>query len=120
MRPSVGLQLQLVSMNNINLQGVFAVPPLARRSDRNRSLDFAENEKIVRYITAGGISRLIYGGNAFLYHVTLAEFEQLLEWLSSLEDGLCVIPSIGPSFGRAMDQSELLRKHKIPFSMILP
>jgi len=96
------------------------VPPLARKNDRSRSLDFDQNQKIVEHIKSGGISRLIYGGNAFLYHVTLAEFESLLEWLGSLYEELWLIPSVGPSFGRALDQAPLLRKYGIKTSMILP
>lgn len=101
-----------------DLQGVFAVPPLARRVDAIRSLDFEQNERIVRHVTTGGITRLIYGGNAFLYHLTLAEYEQLLDWLAQLESW--VIPSVGPDYGRAIDQAILLRKHRFPCVMVLP
>jgi dihydrodipicolinate synthase/N-acetylneuraminate lyase len=103
-----------------DLRGVFAVPPLAIRNDGARSVDFAENERIVKHISGGGISRLIYGGNAFLYHVELAEFEALAEWLSGLSNELWVIPSIGPSYGRALEQAAILRKHRFPCAMILP
>lgn len=103
-----------------DLQGVFPVPPLARRNDGARSIDFAENEKIVSHIAAGGLSRFLYGGNAFLYHVTLQEFEDLLSWLSGFDDAHWPIPSIGPSFGRAMDQAPLLRKYRFPCAMLLP
>jgi len=98
------------------LRGVFAVPPIARRNDS--SIDFEQNELIVRHIAAGGISRLIYGGNAFLYHVTLADFESLLEWLSSSPLELWAIPSIGPSYGRSLEQAHLLRKHGFPTAMV--
>jgi dihydrodipicolinate synthase/N-acetylneuraminate lyase len=100
--------------------GVFPVPPLARRNDANRSIDFAENDRIVAHIARSGITRLIYGGNAFLYHVTLAEYEQMLGWLSGLPDPLLAIPSAGPSFGRAMDQAPLLRRYGFPLVMMLP
>ena len=103
-----------------DLRGVFAVPPLARRNDAARSMDFAENKRIVKHISAGGISRLIYGGNAFLYHIELAEFEALAEWLSGLSNELWVIPSIGPSYGRALEQAAILRKHRFTCAMILP
>jgi hypothetical protein len=86
-----------------DLRGVFAVPPLARSSDASRSLDFELNDRIVRHIFGGGISRLIYGGNAFLYHLPLGEYEQLLDWLNRI-DGW-VIPSVGPDYGLAMDQA---------------
>ena len=94
--------MKRTSVSSDDLRGVFAVPPLARDSDR--SLNLAQNDLIVRHIRSGGITRLIYGGNAFLYHVTLSEFEELLRWLADLDDELWVIPSIGPSYGRAMDQ----------------
>ena len=103
-----------------DLCGVFAVPPLARRNDSRRSIDFEQNEVIVRHVTAGGVTRVLYGGNAFLYHVTLAEYEELLDWLSDLSGDLWLIPSIGPSFGRAMDQAKLLRKRSFPVVMMLP
>ena len=69
-----------------DLRGVFSVPPLARKNDVRRSLDFEQNDRIVKHIAAGGITRFLYGGNAFLYHVTLAEYEALLEWLSGFAD----------------------------------
>lgn len=55
----------------LNLRGVFAVPPLARKRDAERAIDFDQNNLIARHIIDGGIRRLIYGGNAFLYHVRL-------------------------------------------------
>jgi dihydrodipicolinate synthase/N-acetylneuraminate lyase len=103
-----------------DLRGVFAVPALARSNDAKRAIDFDENERIVKHIVSGGISRLLYGGNAFLYHATLSEFESLLEWLSGSSDQLWLIPSLGPSFGRALEQAELLRKHSFDFAMMLP
>ena len=107
-------------MTNLDLHGVFAVPPLARRNDQARALDFEQNDKIVAFIEAGGITRLIYGGNAFLYHVTLAEFGELIDWLEPLTARLCVIPSIGPSFGRALDQAQFIKRHDFPCVMVLP
>jgi dihydrodipicolinate synthase/N-acetylneuraminate lyase len=101
-----------------DLQGVFAVPPLARRADKERSLDLAENDRIVRHMSEGGLTRFLYGGNAFLYHVTLKEYEQLVDWMSGIVGW--AIPSLGPSFGRAMDQAPLLRAHGFPTAMILP
>lgn len=98
--------------------GVIAVPPLCRHEDG--SFDFAESEKIVAHLHNGGITRLMYGGNAFLYHMTLDEYAQLLPWLSGLSDEFWCIPSAGPSFGRLMDQAPLIRKHDFPCVMALP
>ena len=101
-----------------DLSGVFAVPPLARRADKERSLDLAENDRFVRHMSEGGLTRFLYGGNAFLYHVTLKEYEQLLDWMSGIVGW--AIPSLGPSYGRAMDQAPLLRRYGFPAAMALP
>jgi dihydrodipicolinate synthase/N-acetylneuraminate lyase len=103
-----------------DLRGVFPVPPLARKNDVHRSINFEQNNRIVRHIADGGLTRFMYGGNAFLYHVTLAEYESLLDWLNGFADGLWAIPSLGPSYGRAMDQAQVLRRYKFPCAMALP
>jgi dihydrodipicolinate synthase/N-acetylneuraminate lyase len=103
-----------------DLQGVFPVPPLARRRDAQRTLDFNATARIVDHLTAAGMTRLLFGGNAFLYHLRLQEYEQLLEWLASLPDHLWCIPSAGPSYGRLMDQAPLLRRYGFPCVMVLP
>jgi len=104
----------------LDFHGVLPVPPLARKNDSRRSIDFAQNEKLVRHMAEGGITRLIYGGNALLYHITLADYQELLDWLSGLAFDGVVIPSVGPSYGRAMDQAPLLRKHRFPCALALP
>ncbi len=103
-----------------DLEGVFAVPPLARKHNATRTIDFDQNALIVRHILNGGVTRLIYGGNAFLYHLPLREYEELLEWLNDLAGDVWAIPSLGPSYGRAMDQAPLLRRYQFPCVMILP
>jgi dihydrodipicolinate synthase/N-acetylneuraminate lyase len=112
--------MQRGSISADDLSGVFAVPPLARKNDARRAFDFDENDRLIRHITSGGITRLLYGGNAFLYHITLAEYEQLLDWLASFPDHLWPIPSLGPAFGRALDQAALLRRHSFTAAMMLP
>lgn len=102
------------------LRGVFAVPSLARRFNASRALDFTENDRLLRHILSGGVTRFLYGGNAFLYHFTLADFEALLDWMSGAPDECWMLPSAGPSFGRAMDQAPLLRRHRFPAVMHLP
>jgi len=103
-----------------DLRGVFAVPALSRRPSRGRPIDFAESDRLVRHMAAGGLTRFLYGGNAFLYHVTLAEYEELLGWMAGFAGEHWAIPSFGPSFGRAMDQATLLRRHRFPCAMALP
>ena len=103
-----------------DLRGLFAVPPLPRKSDARRSLDLDEAERVAKHIAAGGGTRYLYGGNAFLYHVSLGEYESLLGWLAGFPEGRWAIPSLGPSFGRAMDQARLLRRHSFRCAMMLP
>jgi len=103
-----------------DLRGVFPVPPLARKNDSRRSIDFEQNDLIVRHIASGGLTRFLYGGNAFLYHFTLSEYEALLDWLNGFGDDHWAIPSLGPSYGRAMDQAAILRGYNFPCAMALP
>lgn len=103
-----------------DLRGVFAVPPLARREGPSRRLDWPENERLFRHMAEGGMSRFLYGGNAFLHHASLGEYEELLGWLAAFPAEAWAIPSLGPSFGRAKDQAALLRRHRFPCAMALP
>jgi dihydrodipicolinate synthase/N-acetylneuraminate lyase len=102
------------------LRGVFAVPPLARQQGPGSPIDFTESRKIADHIAGGGVTRLLYGGNAFLYHITLDEYAALVGWLADLPERLWAIPSVGPSFGRALDQIPLLKPYRFPTAMMLP
>lgn len=112
--------MRTATITQRDLQGVFPVPPLSRRQDRRRTMDFKATARLMDYLAAGGITRVVFGGNAFLYHITLQEYEQLLEWLVSMPDQMWCIPSAGPAYGRLMDQAPLLRRHKFPSVMVLP
>ena len=100
--------------------GAFAVPPLARKNDSTLSIDPAQNDRILRHIAAGGISRFMYGGNAFMYHASLADFQAMAEWLAQYAAEYLVIPSIGPSFGHAMEEASILRRLPFRCAMLLP
>ena len=103
-----------------DLHGVISVPPLARRRDAARTMDPLENDRIVAHIASGGVTRFLYGGNALLYHIGQRDYDVMVEWLSSYIDRYLVIPSIGPSFGRAMEQAERLRNTSFACAMMLP
>lgn len=100
--------------------GVYAVPPLPRKDNSARSLDLDAAESVAKHIAEGGIAKFLYGGNAFLYHITLDEFEDLIGWLDGFPEPRMPIPSLGPSFGRAMDQAKLLRRGSFSCAMMLP
>jgi dihydrodipicolinate synthase/N-acetylneuraminate lyase len=102
------------------LKAVFSVPPLSRKRDARRSLDLDAAECVARHIEAGGVTRYLYGGNAFLYHITADEYDVLLGWLATFPSTRWAIPSLGPSFGRAIDQARLLRRHPFRCAMMLP
>jgi dihydrodipicolinate synthase/N-acetylneuraminate lyase len=106
--------------HNPDVNGVFAVPPLPRKPDARRTLDLDAAERVAAHIEAGGITRFLYGGNAFLYHASLDEFEALVDWLAGFPSARWPIPSIGPSFGRALDQAKILKAHRFPAVMMLP
>jgi dihydrodipicolinate synthase/N-acetylneuraminate lyase len=98
---------------------VLAVPPLARNADL--SLNRAANLALIKHIEAGGISTLLYGGNANFYHVGVGEYGALLDFLAEVAaPSSWVIPSVGPDFGRMMDQAALLRSRSFPTAMVLP
>jgi dihydrodipicolinate synthase/N-acetylneuraminate lyase len=104
----------------MKLDTVFAVPPLPRKSDARRTIDVDAAEKVARHIEAGGIMHLLYGGNAFLYHATAEDFETLAGWLASMPPSRVPIPSIGPSFGRAIDHARVLARYRFEAAMMLP
>ncbi|UUO04685.1 dihydrodipicolinate synthase family protein [Blastopirellula sp. J2-11] len=85
------------------------------------ALDREENTKIIRHIEQGGISTLLYGGNAIFYHLTLAEYRTALELIrESAADETLVIPAIGPAYGTMLDQVEILKDFDFPTAMLLP
>ena len=98
---------------------VLAVPPLAR--DDSDRICRQENERLMRHIEGGGVSMLLYGGNANLYHIRPSEYASLLEMLEATAGKeTLVIPSVGPSYGLMMDQAEILKSTRFPTAMVLP
>lgn len=98
---------------------VLAVPPLARCADL--SLDRAANATLIRHVEAGGIRTLMYGGNANFYHVGMYEYGAILDMLAELAaPDTWVIPSIGPDYGKMIDQADALRGRGFPAAMVLP
>jgi dihydrodipicolinate synthase/N-acetylneuraminate lyase len=98
---------------------VLAVPPLARNADF--SLNHAANASLIRHLEDGGVRTLMYGGNANFYNVGLYEYAGILDMLEeTAAAGSWVIPSVGPDFGKMMDQADILRGRKFPTAMALP
>lgn len=98
---------------------VLAVPPLARNADL--TLNREENAKLVRHIEAGGVTTLLYGGNANFYNIAISEYADLLDMLADIAaPATRVIPSVGPAYGTMMDQATILRETDYPTAMVLP
>lgn len=100
-------------------RSVIAVPPLCR--DAHLKVDAVQNKLLIKHIESGGVSSLLYGGNANFYNISLAEYEETLDVLEAAAGAdTWVIPSVGPFFGTAMDQAAILAKRKFPTAMLLP
>ena len=98
---------------------VISVPPLCR--DANLKSDAAENAKLIKHLEAGGVSTLLYGGNANFYNIALGEYEAVLDQLeSAAAPDTLIVPSVGPYFGFAMEQAAILARKKFPTAMLLP
>ncbi len=98
---------------------VISVPPLCRDASLNSVA--AENAKLIRHIEAGGVSTLLYGGNANFYNISLAEYESVVDQLAAAAAAnTWIVPSIGPYFGVAMDQVAILARKQFPTAMLLP
>jgi dihydrodipicolinate synthase/N-acetylneuraminate lyase len=100
-------------------RSVISVPPLARRADLTPDPD--ANRALIRHLERGGVSTLMYGGNANFYNVGLYEYAALLDFLAeTAAPGSWVIPSAGPDFGKLIDQARVLRDRAFPTAMVLP
>lgn len=98
---------------------VISVPPLARH--RDLTLSTADNQALVTHLERGGVSTLLYGGNANLYNVGASEYGDLLDMLEDIAgDESWVIPSVGPDYGKLMDQLPILKQRAFPTAMVLP
>lgn len=98
---------------------VISVPPLARKPDY--SLDKEGNRRILDHLAAGGVTTGLYGGNANLYNIGVREFGSLVEQLEEVAPpGSWIIPSVGPDYGKAEDQLDILKSSSLPTAMLLP
>ncbi len=98
---------------------VIAVPPLAR--DHAMKLDGPANRTLIQYLERGGISHLLYGGNAIFYHLAPSEYAKALTLLvENAGPRTLVCPSAGPTYGLMMDHADVLRDFDFPTVMVLP
>ena len=100
-------------------RSVIAVPPLARSGDL--TLNPEANVSLIRHLEDGGVSTMLYGGNANFYNMGMYEYGAVLDFLEqTVAAGTWLIPSAGPDFGKLMDQARVLRTRAFPTAMVLP
>jgi dihydrodipicolinate synthase/N-acetylneuraminate lyase len=98
---------------------VLAVPPLARRADL--SIHPEANRALIRHLEAGGVTTLMYGGNANFYHLPTSEYAATVDFLAEAGGAATwVIPSAGADYGKLMDHAAILRTRSFPTAMALP
>src|SRR5260221_7748147 len=98
---------------------VFAVPPLARAADGG--LDRAANERMIRHVEAGGLTMMMYGGNANFYHLAGRDYAATLELLAELAGKESwMIPSAGPHFRQLEGGAPVLRDLRFPPTKMPP
>jgi dihydrodipicolinate synthase/N-acetylneuraminate lyase len=96
-----------------------ALPPMA--CTEAGEIAASEQRKILAWLRAGGITSFLYGGCANFFNASVRQYAatlDLIEGLAHPDDW--VIPTIGPDFGKAMDQIEILKGRDFPSAMLLP
>lgn len=100
-------------------RSVWAVPPLALNFDYSVNFDAAG--AMLRHIEAGGVSTILWGGNANLHNLPVSRFEETMGGLAALSGtDSWVLPSVGPAWGKLVDEAAILKRMKFPTAMVLP
>lgn len=100
-------------------RSVISVPPLCRDAEFVPAT--AEIARLARHLEKGGVTTLMYGGNANFYHVGVSDYPALLDVLEeTAPPDAWVVPSMGPDYGRLIDQARILRGTRFPTAMVLP
>ena len=98
---------------------VLSVPPLAWHNDFTPNHE--ANQQLIRHIEGGGVTTLLYGGNANMHNIGLKGLADLLNHLILAANfDSWIIPSVGPTFGGMMDQVPVLKELHFPTVMVLP
>ncbi len=100
-------------------RSVLAVPPFALT--RDLEIDSQANAALIRHMEGGGVSTLLYGGNANVHNWPVSRFA---DWLDALESATgqdtWLIPSVGPGWGKLLDEAAILKHRRYPAAMVLP
>lgn len=100
-------------------RSVWAVPPLSL--DAARKIRGDENAKLTAHIEAGGVSTVLWGGNANIYAMTSRLFTEMVEGIPDWAGAdTWAIPSVGPDYGKLLEHADILKGSKFPAAMLLP
>jgi dihydrodipicolinate synthase/N-acetylneuraminate lyase len=100
-------------------RSVIAVPPLARNADF--SLNKAANLSLIRHLESAGVNSLMYGGNANFYHLPVRDYAEVIDFLAdAVGADSWLLPSVGPDYGKMIDQALILKSRSFPTAMLLP
>ncbi|MFN3824475.1 MAG: dihydrodipicolinate synthase family protein [Pseudorhodobacter sp.] len=100
-------------------RAVMAVPPFAR--DAVGDMNDAANGAVIRHLEAGGVSTILYGGNALVHHWPMSSYADWLDRLAALAAAdTWLLPSVGPDGGKLVDQAEVLKSRSFPVALLLP
>lgn len=98
---------------------VIAVPPLARTQELALNKD--ANRLLIAHLESAGVRSLMYGGNANFFNVSVSEYAETLDFLEEcVAPDTWLLPSVGPDFGKMMDQARILKGRRFPAAMLLP
>lgn len=98
---------------------IMAVPPLARTADGQ--FDDAANGAVIRHLENGGVTTLLYGGNALAQHWPMSVYADWLDRLEALAaPDSWLLPSVGPDAGKLTDQASILKSRHFPVALMLP
>ena len=96
-----------------------ALPPMALT--QAGKIAELEQAKILAWLREGGITTFLYGGCANFFNASVRQYAATLDVIEKLaQPDDWVIPTIGPDFGKAMDQIEVLKGRDFPSAMLLP
>jgi dihydrodipicolinate synthase/N-acetylneuraminate lyase len=100
-------------------RAVMAVPPFGR--DDAGDMSDAANGAIIRHLEAGGVSTILYGGNALVHHWPMSRYADWLDRLAGLVGPeTWLLPSVGPDGGKLVDQADVLKSRGFPVALLLP
>lgn len=98
---------------------VMAVPPLALTDSGEFSNE--GNRAVLDHLRSGGVTTVLYGGNALAQHWPVGVYADWLDRLQAMaSDDTWLLPSVGPDAGKMMDQAVVLKARHFPVALLVP